>query len=152
MSPVSPTNKPSVQERVLASIDLIDASEACALLRIEAVDPGSAMEALVRDDAVIALTHDGKTMFPRFQFDAELDRVFDVVGALLKLKPARISNLRLSYWLTCVHVDFGCPRRNSLAMMMQKLSPHSGAISSRFGMGDLCRNEAACLSWDRHMK
>lgn len=98
----------SVEDRLLASIDMIDASQACALLRIDADDPESAMQAMVRDEAIIALVHNGRTMFPRFQFDVANGRVFDVVGAILEFRPAPISNLRLAYWMTRAHVDCGC--------------------------------------------
>lgn len=101
--------KTSVEDRLLASIDLIDASQACALLRIETDDPEAVMRAMTRGGAIIALIHDGKTMLPRFQFDVERGRIFDVVGAILKLRPARISDLRLCYWLTRAHMDFGGP-------------------------------------------
>lgn len=43
MPPENSTDKPSVKERLLASIDLIDAAQACALLRIETDDPESAV-------------------------------------------------------------------------------------------------------------
>lgn len=103
------TDKPGVEDRLLASIDLIDASQACALLRIDADDPEGAMQAMAREDAIITLTQNGRTMVPLFQFDTELGRVFDVVLDLLKLRPDRLSNLRLAYWMTHAHVDFGGP-------------------------------------------
>ncbi|WGR63109.1 hypothetical protein E3U26_20670 (plasmid) [Paracoccus ferrooxidans] len=103
-----PTNKPSPEERLLATINLIDASRACALLRIETHDPGSIMHAIARDGAVITLVQNGKTMLPLFQFDAANGLVFDVVREILCFRPARVSNLRLCYWLTRAHVDFGC--------------------------------------------
>ena len=108
MPPDNPTSKISVEERLLASIDLIDASRVCALLRIETDNPEDAIQAMARDGAVITLVQDGKTMLPLFQFDVEKGRVFDVVGQILKLRPPRISTLRLCYWLTRAHVDFGC--------------------------------------------
>ena len=109
MPPKNPPEKSGIKERLLASIDLIDASQACVLLRIETDDPEGAMQAMAREDGVIALIQNGRTMVPLFQFDTELGRVFDVVLDLLKLRPCRISNLMLCYWLTRAHVDFGCP-------------------------------------------
>lgn len=108
MPPGNFTDKPSVEERLLASIDLIDASQACALLRIDADDPEEVMRAMARDDVIITLVQNGRNMLPLFQFDMANGRIFDVVGAILNLRPACVSNLRLCYWLTRGHVDFGC--------------------------------------------
>lgn len=108
MPPEHFTAKPGAEERLLASIDLIDASQACALLRIKTNAPEGAMQAMAREDGVIALIQNGRIMLPLFQFDVRNGRVFDVVGAILKERPARISNLRVAYWLTRSHVDFGC--------------------------------------------
>ncbi|RDD72570.1 hypothetical protein [Paracoccus versutus] len=108
MPPENFTDKPNVEARLLASLNLLDAAEACALLRIETDDPEGAMQAMAREDGVIALVQHGRTMLPLFQFDLTNSRIFDVVRAILKLRSARISNLRLCYWLTRVHVDFGC--------------------------------------------
>ncbi|MBT0778457.1 MULTISPECIES: hypothetical protein [Paracoccus] len=102
------TDKASVEDRLLASIELIDAAQACALLRIETEEPEDVLQAMVREGAVITLVQNGRTMLPRFQFDVANGRIFDVVGAILKLRPACISNLRVAYWLTRAHVDFGC--------------------------------------------
>lgn len=109
MLPENSSNKASVAARLLARIDLIDSGEACALLRIHTDDPESAMQAMACDGALITLDQNGRTMLPLFQFDTELGRVFDVVRDILKLRPAHISNLRLCYWLTRTHVDFGGP-------------------------------------------
>ncbi|WP_449043444.1 hypothetical protein [Paracoccus versutus] len=109
MPPESSANKTSVEERLLASIDLIDATQACTLLRIETDDPEGVLQAMARGGAIITLTQNGRTIVPLFQFDTELGRVFDVVLDLLKLRPCRISNLRLAYWMTRAHVDFGGP-------------------------------------------
>ncbi len=106
--PEKPFNKPGVEDHLLASIELIDASQACALLRLETDDPEGTIQAMARDNAVIALVQNGKTMVPVFQFDTENGRVFDVVRDILALRPARVSNLRLCYWLTRAHVDFHC--------------------------------------------
>ncbi|WDA11823.1 hypothetical protein [Paracoccus marcusii] len=109
MPPENSTEKASAEHRLLASIDLIDAAAACRLLRIETDDPEGAMQAMVRKDAIITLVQNGRTMVPQFQIDTERGRVFDVVLNLLKLKPCRMSNLRLAYWLTRAHVDLGGP-------------------------------------------
>ncbi|KGJ06002.1 hypothetical protein EQ718_10315 [Paracoccus versutus] len=102
------TDKARVEDRLLASIELIDAAQACALLRIDTDAPEAIMQAMVRDDAIIALAQNGRTMFPRFQLDLANCLVFAVVRDILRLRPACISNLRLCYWLTRAHVDFGC--------------------------------------------
>jgi len=107
--PENPTDKSSVEDRLLASIDLIDAAQACALLRIETDDPEAIMQALARDGAIITLVQNGKTRLPLLQFDLANGVVFDVVRHILKLRPSRISNLRLAYWMTRAHVDFGGP-------------------------------------------
>lgn len=107
MPPEKSSHKTSVEERLLASIDLIDASQACALLRMETDDPEDALQAIARNDAIITLVQNGEIRLPLFQFDTELGRVFDVVRDLLKLRPACLSNLMLCYWLTRAHVDFG---------------------------------------------
>ncbi len=107
MPPEESIDKPGLVARFLARIDLIDASQACALLRIKANDPDAIMQAMTRDDTVITLVQNGKTMLPLFQFDAANGLVFDVTRDILKLRPARIGTLRLCYWLTRTHVDFG---------------------------------------------
>ncbi|WP_312531008.1 hypothetical protein [Paracoccus sp. (in: a-proteobacteria)] len=107
MSTKSTSHKARVVERLLASLELIDASLACALLRIETDDPESTMQAIVRDDILIALVHNDRTMFPLFQFDVLNGRIFDVVGAILELRPTGFSNMRLAYWMTRAHVDLG---------------------------------------------
>lgn len=100
MPPENSTDKTSVEERLLASIKLIDASQACALLHIETDAPEGAVQAVARDDAIITLVQNGQTMVPLFQFDLVNGIVFDVVRDNLALRPARISNLMLCYWLT----------------------------------------------------
>ncbi|WP_024843875.1 hypothetical protein [Paracoccus pantotrophus] len=102
------TDKGRVAERLLASIDLIDASQACALLRIDADDPEGVLQAMAREHGVIALIQNGRIRLPLFQFDTANGRVFSVVRDILRLRPARISNLRLCYWLTRAHAGFGC--------------------------------------------
>ncbi|ADO44324.1 conserved hypothetical protein (plasmid) [Ketogulonicigenium vulgare Y25] len=108
MPPENSTDKTSVEERLLASIKLMDASQGCALLRIETDDPEGAVCGLASSDGIIAVVQNGKTMLPQFQFDMANGRIFDVVGAILNLRPACVSNLRLCYWLNRGHVDFGC--------------------------------------------
>ncbi|WP_347918985.1 hypothetical protein [Paracoccus marcusii] len=108
------TAKTSVEERLLASINLIDSAQACALLCIETDDPEGAIQALVLDNAIIILMPNGRTMVPLFQFDLASGRVFDVVLDLLKLRPCRMSNLRLAYWLSRAHVDFAGPPADRL--------------------------------------
>lgn len=109
MPPEKSIDKPGVEEGLLASIELINAAQVCALLRIETDDPESAIQAMARDGAVITLVQNGKTMLPLFQFDMANGRIFDVVSAILEFRPARISNLRIAYWMTRAHVDFGGP-------------------------------------------
>lgn len=99
--------KPSI-ERLMAGIDLIDAAQACALLRYESDDPEAAMQSLVRERAIIDIVYNDQVAFPRFQFDPENALIFGVVTAILKIRPARISTLRLVYWMTRSHIDFGC--------------------------------------------
>lgn len=67
------------------------------------------MQAMARDDAIITLVKNGKTMAPLFQFDTANGKVFSVVRHILMLRPGRISNLMLCYWLTRAHIDFGGP-------------------------------------------
>ena len=103
-----PTNKPSAEERLLAIIELVDAAQACGLLRIETHDPERIMQDMARDGAVITVIQNGETVLPLFQFDTANGTVFDIIPEILRLRPARISNLRLCSWLTRAHVDFGC--------------------------------------------
>lgn len=107
MSSKSDSHKARVVERLLASLELIDASQACTLLRIETDDPESTMQAMARGDVIIALVRNDRTMFPLFQFDVLNGRIFDVVSAILELRPTSFSNLRLAYWMTRAHVDLG---------------------------------------------
>ncbi len=108
MQPAYFADKRSVEARLLASLNLIDAAEACALLRFETDDPAGAVQAMARDDAIIPLVQNGEIRLPLFQFNRANGRVFTVVRDILNLRPAHISNLRLCYWLTRAHVDFGC--------------------------------------------
>ncbi|MCJ8141057.1 hypothetical protein [Falsirhodobacter halotolerans] len=108
MPPEHSTDKASVEDRLLASIDLVDAGQACTLLRIDADDAESAIQALALDDAIITLVQNGRNMVPLFQFDTANNRLFDVVRAILQVRPPHISNLRLVYWMTRAHVDFRC--------------------------------------------
>ena len=101
-----PANKSGAVERLLATINLIDASQACALLRIDTDDANGIIQDMARHGAIITLAQNGETMLPLFQFDMANGLVFDAVRDLLRLRPARISNLRLCYWLTRAHVDF----------------------------------------------
>ncbi|WP_273691853.1 hypothetical protein [Ketogulonicigenium vulgare] len=71
-------------------------------------DPVGAMQAIARDGAIITLMQNGEIRLPLFQFDRANDKVFDAVREILRIRPARISNLGLTYWLTRAHVDFGC--------------------------------------------
>lgn len=127
-----PTNKPSAEERLLATIELIDSAQACELLRIESDDPERIIQAMARDGAVITLVQNGKTMLPLFQIDGANGLVFDVVREILRLRPTRISNLRLCYWLTRAQVDFGCAPahrfgrddRAILAAFRRYIEPH----------------------------
>lgn len=65
------------------------------------------MKSMIRDGAVIDIAYNGQANFPRFQFDTGNARIFGVVTAILKVRPAHISNLRLAYWMTRPHTDFG---------------------------------------------
>ena len=84
-------HKVSIEERLLASINLIDASQVCALLRIETADPESVMQVMARDGAVIILVQNGRIRLPLFQFDMAHGRVFSVVRDILRLRPACLS-------------------------------------------------------------
>lgn len=108
MPPEKSTDKSSIEERLLANIDLIDASQACALLRIDTDVPDATMQAMARDDAIITLVQNGEIRLPLFQFDTANGRVFSVIRDILRLRSARLSTLMLCYWLTRAHVDFGC--------------------------------------------
>ena len=108
MPPENSTDKTSVEERLLASIKLIDASQACAFLHIVMDDPEGTIQGLARSNAIITLVQNDEIRLPLFQFDLVNGIIFDVVRDILALRPARVSNLRLCYWLTRAHVDFGC--------------------------------------------
>lgn len=108
--PLTPSSyRASVVERLLASIDLVSSSQACALLGIETDDPEGTINAMANRNALITLAENGEVTLPSFQFDKASGCIFEVVPALLELRPPRVSNLRLCYWLTRPHYDFGCP-------------------------------------------
>ena len=52
--------------------------------------------------------HNGHVAFPRFQFDPDNGRVFRVAAAILKIRPPRISHLRVVYWMMRPDIDYGC--------------------------------------------
>lgn len=108
MIPKSSSRKAEVEKRILASIDLIDTSQACALLRINADDREDTIRAMARNEALIILLYDGETVLPLFQFNREDSRIFDVVRHILFIRPSHVSNLKLTYWMTRAHKDFGC--------------------------------------------
>jgi hypothetical protein len=89
------SDKHRIIERLMAGIDLIDATEACTLLRIETDETGAVMRRLIREGAVIDIVYNGQVAFPRFQFDHENACIYGVVAAILKVRPAGMRNLRL---------------------------------------------------------
>ncbi|WP_323717577.1 hypothetical protein [Paracoccus aminovorans] len=91
MPPENSTDKPGVEERLLANIELLYAAQACALLRIETDDPEGAMQAMAHDDTIITLVKNDKTMLPQFQFDAANSLVFAVVRDIFRryIEPER---------------------------------------------------------------
>ncbi len=100
------SDKPGIIERLMADIDLIDAAQACALLWSETDATEAAMKSLVRAGAVIDI--DGQVALSRFPFDLRVAHIFGIVTAILKMRPTRIRNLRLVYWLTRPPMDFDC--------------------------------------------
>ncbi|QUS37427.1 hypothetical protein [Falsirhodobacter algicola] len=108
MSTTEQQRAEEVAGRLLASLDLVDAAHACALLRIETKDPEGVVQSLARRNEIIVLTKHEALALPSFQFDIEEGRVFDIIHRILRLRPSDMSDLRLCYWLNRAHADFGC--------------------------------------------
>lgn len=96
-----------VAGRLLASWDLVDAAQACELLRIETEDPEGVVRSVSSRNEIIVVANKGELVLPCFQFDIVEGKVFEIIHRILKVRPRDMSDLRLCYWLTRVHSEFG---------------------------------------------
>lgn len=97
-----------VAARLLASLDLVDPARACELLRIETDDPEGILRSMSGRNEIIVAANKGELVLPCFQFDIVEGKVFEIIRRILQVRPGDMSDLRLCYWLTRAHSDFGC--------------------------------------------
>lgn len=97
-------NRVRVQERFLASLDMADQTAACELLRLSKTNPSASLR---RVPDLIRIDRDNRPYYPFFQFDVENGRIHPVIAEINRLRPEAWSNIRLSYWMTRKHADFG---------------------------------------------
>lgn len=95
------------QEKFLAGLDMADQSEACELLRLSKSNPSATLKRIEDRAGLIRIERDGRPFYPLFQFDVEAGRIHPVMLEIMRLRPAHWSNIRLCYWMTRKHADFG---------------------------------------------
>ena len=100
-------NKVRVQERFLATLDMADQTEACELLRLSKSNPSATLRRKEDRGELIRIDKDGRPYYPLFQFDLDGGQIYPVLRELLRIRPAHWSNIRICYWLTRSHKDFG---------------------------------------------
>lgn len=95
------------QAHALAAIDMVDADEAGRILSLSFQNPTGHLQTLEEQQVLIRVQRGGAAWYPRAQFELHYGRIFPVIRRLVQMQPAHMSNLRLAYWLSCAHVDFG---------------------------------------------
>lgn len=100
-------NRARLQEKILASVSMVDQAQACELLGLSGANPSATMKRKEEKRELLRFTVDGRVAYPLFQFDVEGRRLFPVMAKLVAMKPASWSDFRLLHWLTRPHLDFG---------------------------------------------
>lgn len=100
-------NRVRVQEKFLATLDMADQTEACELLRLSKSNPSATLRRKEERGELIRIDRDGRPFYPLFQFDLEAGQIYPVLRELNRMRPDHWSNIRLCYWLTRKHADFG---------------------------------------------
>ncbi|WP_374393441.1 hypothetical protein [Tabrizicola sp.] len=100
-------NRVRVQERFLATLDMADQTEACELLRLSKSNPSATLRRKEERGELIRIDRDGRPFYPLFQFDLEAGQIYPVLRELNRMRPDHWSHIRLCYWLTRPHADFG---------------------------------------------
>ena len=101
-------NRIRVQEQFLAKLDMADQTDACELLRLSKSNPSATLRRVEDRGELIRIDRDGRPSYPLFQFDVENGRIFPVIREINSLRPEAWSNIRLCYWMSRKHADFGC--------------------------------------------
>lgn len=105
----STLNRVRVQNRFLATLDMMTQTEVCHLLRLSDVDPVVLLGCKEKRGELIRIDRDNQPMYPLFQFDRKHGRVHPVLLDMIDIKPDHWSDIRFCYWLTRSHADFGRP-------------------------------------------
>lgn len=100
-------NRVRVQERILAELDLADQSQACELLRLSKSNPSATLKRIEERGGLVRIDRDNRPFYPLFQFDVENGRIHPVITEINRMRPESWSNMRLCYWMTRKHADFG---------------------------------------------
>lgn len=99
-------NRARLQERILASTEMVDQGQACVLLGLSGANPSATMKRKEDKHELLRFTVDGRAAYPLVQFDVESRRIYPAVSNLLAKKPDHWSDFRLLHWLTKPHLDF----------------------------------------------
>lgn len=102
----SALNRARLQERILASTQMADQSEACELLGLSGANPSATMKRKEEKHELLRFTVDGRAAYPLLQFDVEGRRVYPALSQIIAAKPAHWSDFRLLNWLAKPHLDF----------------------------------------------
>lgn len=95
------------QGKLLAGLDMAEQSEACELLRLSKSNPSATLRRIEERAGLIRIEREGRPFYPLFQFDVEAGRIHPVMLEIKRLRPAHWSSIRLCYWMTRKHADFG---------------------------------------------
>ncbi|ATI80594.1 hypothetical protein [Sphingobium yanoikuyae] len=99
-------NRARIQERILASTQMADQSEACELLGLSGSNPSATMKRKEEKNGLLRFTIDGRAAYPLLQFDVENRRIYPALSEIIARRPDDWSNFRLLHWLTREHLDF----------------------------------------------
>lgn len=99
-------NRARLQERILASTQMADQSEACELLGLSGANPSATMKRKEEKHELLRFTVDGRAAYPLLQFDVEGRRIYPAIREIIAAKPDHWSDFRLLNWLVRPHLDF----------------------------------------------
>lgn len=118
-------NRVRIQERLLASVSLVNQSEACELLGLSKSNPAATMARKERNGEVLRFTTDGRAAYPLLQFDVDNRRIYPAMKEILALGRQHRSDFQILRWLTTPHLDFD-------ATPAEALGPEAAAVIAAF--------------------
>jgi hypothetical protein len=108
-------NQARLQERILASVPMVDQAQACELLGLSQANPSATMKRKEDKLEILRFMEEGRVAYPLFQFDVEGRRLYPAIAKLIAQKPVHWSDFRLLHWLTRPHLDFESRPAEALA-------------------------------------